>query len=142
MKNWMENKRTAFIKELLKQNSGAQVSDVGCQVCHGGRGVWRCMDCADHRPTCSLCCRTRHRINYFHRIEKWNGRFYQAAGLWQVGVKIFTGHKGLPCTLRTDYKDHDGGVGVRGEDTVKQCFYIYPKINVVTDAFRENLPYC
>jgi hypothetical protein len=120
MKDWIEQKRTAYIKELLKNNSGPQGTDIVCHVCHGGRGIWRCMDCADHRPTCAFCCRARHRIDYFHRIEKWNGRFYQAAGLWQVGVKIFTGHDGLSCPLRSEYKDYDRDIKVQTEITVNQ----------------------
>jgi hypothetical protein len=125
MRDWIANKRTIFIKELLKHNSGPKGKDIGCPVCQEGRGVWRCMDCADHRPTCALCCRTRHHIDYFHRIEKWNGRFYQAAGLWQVGVKIFTGHDGRPCVMRTDYNDHDRGVEVHTRNSVKTSFHIF-----------------
>jgi len=36
-------------------------------------------------------------MNMFHRVEKWNGRHYQQGALWQVGVKIHTGHNGSPC---------------------------------------------
>ena len=78
------------------------------------------MDCADHRPTCAFCCQARHHIEYFHRIEKWNGQFYQAAGLWQVGVKIFTGHDGLSCVLRSEYKNYDRDIKVKTEITVNQ----------------------
>jgi hypothetical protein len=137
MKIWIETKRTAYIKELLKGNSGPQVTDIACEVCHGGKGVWRCMDCADHRPTCALCCRTRHHLDYFHRIEKWNGRFYQPAGLWQVGVKIFTGHDGQPCVLRTEYKDHERGVDVQTEHSVKEYSNIFTQ-HLMTGTFRKH----
>ena len=39
-------------------------------------------------------------MNKFHRVEKWNGRFYQKGALWQVGVKIYAGHDGAPCPKR------------------------------------------
>ena len=100
MKNWIEQKWTAYIKELLKNNSGLQGTDIACQVCHRGREIWRCMDCADHRLTCAFC--------------------YQVAGLWQVGVKIFTGHDGLSCGLRSEYKDYDRDIKVQTEITVNQ----------------------
>ena len=50
---------------------------------------------------CVLCCRTNHSNNVLHRIEKWNGRYYQKGGLWQVGVKLYTGHNGSPCPKST-----------------------------------------
>jgi hypothetical protein len=36
-------------------------------------------------------------MNLFHRVEKWNGRYYRPGALWQVGLKIHTGHNGSPC---------------------------------------------
>ena len=36
-------------------------------------------------------------MNIFYRVEKWNGRHYQQGALWQVGLKIHTGHNGSPC---------------------------------------------
>jgi hypothetical protein len=39
-------------------------------------------------------------MNLFHRVQKWNGRHYQQGALWQVGVKIHTGHNGSPCPSR------------------------------------------
>jgi hypothetical protein len=36
-------------------------------------------------------------MDVYHRIEKWNGRFYQRGALWQVGAKVYLGHKGKPC---------------------------------------------
>jgi len=44
-----------------------------------------------------LCCRERHSNDVFHKIQRWNGRFYQMGCLWQVGVKIYVGHNGKPC---------------------------------------------
>jgi hypothetical protein len=36
-------------------------------------------------------------LNLFHRVEKWNGWHYRQGALWQVGLKIHTGHGGSPC---------------------------------------------
>jgi hypothetical protein len=55
------------------------------------------LDCTDKAAVCVLCCRNSHKFNILHRIEKWNGRFYQQGALWQVGVKIYIGHNGNPC---------------------------------------------
>ena len=77
--------------------AGPHGQEVNCPRCGVGRAIWRCKDCADKRATCVLCCRNAHRLDLFHRIEKWNGRFYQEAALWQVGVKIYLGHNGQRC---------------------------------------------
>jgi len=51
----------------------------------------------DRRPQCTLCFRLAHQRDPFHRVEKWNGRYYQKAALWQVGVKLYIGHHGQRC---------------------------------------------
>ena len=94
MKQWVEEKRAVYLSSIIQGK--------GCysRVCHGcsvGRPVWRCEDCLDNRPVCVLCCRNFHRNHPFHRIEKWNGRYFQRGALWQVGVKIYIGHNGNPC---------------------------------------------
>lgn len=68
-----------------------------CPQCKQGRAVWRCLDCMDKRAVCVLCCRTNHTNSILHRVEKWNGRYYQKGALWQVGVKVYVGHHGSPC---------------------------------------------
>ena len=46
---------------------------------------------------CRSCCRDAHQFLIYHRIEKWNGRFFQDASLWEVGVRLHIGHQGLKC---------------------------------------------
>jgi hypothetical protein len=99
MQEWRDNKRTKYLCRLLSaygRQTGEMETDT-CPVCHLGRAVWRCRDCSDKRVFCVFCFRDRHAINLFHRVEKWNGRYFQRGGLWQVGVKIYVGHKGQPC---------------------------------------------
>ena len=99
MREWREEKRNAFLMKILEQKAtGRNILGVaGKCVCGVGMPVWRCFDCVDKRATCLLCFRSRHKNDIFHRVEKWNGAFYQKAALWQVGVKIFVGHNGEPC---------------------------------------------
>jgi len=68
-----------------------------CDSCRIGRAVWRCRTCIDRRPQCALCFRLAHQRDPFHRVEKWNGRYYLKAALWQVGVKLHIGHHGQRC---------------------------------------------
>jgi hypothetical protein len=105
MKLWLEEKRPAYLQRILQMKAGPQVdtrnagklSLLPCPKCNLGRPVWRCLDCSDKSAVCVLCCRNIHKFDVLHRIEKWNGRFYQAGALWQVGVKVYMGHNGHPC---------------------------------------------
>jgi hypothetical protein len=98
MRLWLDEKRTRYVNRLFQSKGGPPSTERGsCPKCNIGRPVWRCLDCSDTRAVCVLCCRNIHKFDYLHRVEKWNGRFYQRGALWQVGVKIYTGHNGTPC---------------------------------------------
>jgi len=105
MKHWLEEKRVKYLNQILQMKAGSQKDpakggeavELRCPRCNFGRPIWRCSDCMNKSAVCVLCCRDAHKINVLHQIEKWNGRFYQAGGLWQVGVKIHTGHEVHPC---------------------------------------------
>ena len=53
---------------------------------------WRCKDCSSASVLCRKCMRQSHMDNPFHRIEVWNGTYFQAAALWQVGVYVLIPH--------------------------------------------------
>ena len=39
----------------------------------------------------------QHRQMPFHRVNRWNGKFFAVGALWQVGLRIYLGHDGMPC---------------------------------------------
>lgn len=107
MSDWMNNKRSVYLDRILQMKAGRRVGNSqetampdSCSRCGVGKAVWRCLDCMDRSDVCVLCCRNAHGMNVFHRVEKWNGRHYQQGALWQIGVKIHTGHNGSPCPRR------------------------------------------
>ncbi|KAF8965695.1 hypothetical protein BDZ97DRAFT_1756988 [Flammula alnicola] len=85
MKDWLP-KRPIYLDRILSQK--ASPKDEFCTRCLLGRGTW-----------------SVHEKSLFHWIERWNGKFYQKAMLWQVGVKIHLGHGGAPCEMSTPHKD-------------------------------------
>lgn len=95
MRIWLADKRDDYLDRILKSYAGPDTSP--CHFCHVGKAVWRCLTCIDRRPVCAFCCRNMHQRDPFHLLEKWNGRFFKKAALWQVGVKIYLGHFGNPC---------------------------------------------
>jgi hypothetical protein len=44
-----------------------------------------------------VCCRNEHQFLPFHRVERWNGRYFHVGALWQVGLKLSLGHQGMAC---------------------------------------------
>lgn len=54
--------------------------------------IWRCRDCFQGSPMCRQCFRLYHRENPFHRIERWNGNFFQPAELFEVGIHLLVRH--------------------------------------------------
>ncbi|KAI6144300.1 hypothetical protein BKA82DRAFT_3926007, partial [Pisolithus tinctorius] len=73
---------------------------MACFVCKAEGAPYRCMDCA-HRPlSCKTCCIEQHKLRPFHRVQKWNGRFFEDFTLWLVGLVLHLGHAGAPCPGR------------------------------------------
>ncbi|KDR79698.1 hypothetical protein GALMADRAFT_63361, partial [Galerina marginata CBS 339.88] len=68
-----------------------------CQECHQKTGFWHCKQCFGGRVLCGLCCRNAHMWLPYHRVERWNGKYFRVGALWEVGVKLHLGHQGRPC---------------------------------------------
>jgi CxC2 like cysteine cluster associated with KDZ transposases len=81
--------------------------DDSCKQCNRSPSLWRCKECFGGQSFCLDCFGDRHRYLPFHRVEWWNGTYYEVACLWQAGVKLHLGHSGEPC-------DFDLGVNCRG----------------------------
>lgn len=66
---------------------------IECPNCDGHkRATWRCTDCLFARPLCRGCMRAAHIENPLHRIQKWTGKFYRPAELWEVGTYLLVRH--------------------------------------------------
>src|SRR5258707_4523795 len=97
MKTWVNEKRMPYVQKIIEMKGGPQNADTVCPKCRTGRAIWRCLDCRNKKPVCVLCCQNAHKRDVFHRVEKWNGRYFQKGALWQVGIKLYLGHDGRPC---------------------------------------------
>jgi hypothetical protein len=101
MEMWL-GKRAAYLRRIIMAE-GTDGSK--CSRCHSEGARWRCRSCLGRPMFCRACCRTNHRLLIYHRIEKWNGRFFQDASLWEVGVRLHLGHQGLECPSQSDLLD-------------------------------------
>ena len=155
MKTWLHEKRGKYLQKMLEMKANPQLNGSGeesgangCPRCGLGRPVWRCMDCSDKRPLCVLCCRQTHQIDIFHRIEKWNGRYFQQGALWQVGTKIYCGHHGSPCPksaaalsgLQDNIKDRQNPTGnVLGQVAVEFGLSETDVLQIISDALDSPI---
>ncbi|KAF9521344.1 hypothetical protein CPB83DRAFT_741929, partial [Crepidotus variabilis] len=96
MEEWKMNCREKWGTRILAAKAGPTISKP-CDRCWIGAPAWRCADCFGQRVTCRLCCRHIHENLPYHRVEKWNGKFFEKAALWQTGIKLYAGHGGGIC---------------------------------------------
>ncbi|KAF9470934.1 hypothetical protein BDN70DRAFT_820674, partial [Pholiota conissans] len=61
--------------------------------------IWRCRDCTFPRILCRRCMRVTHRENPLHRVECWNGQFFQRAHLREVGTYLLNSYV---CVVHTN----------------------------------------
>ena len=84
-----------------------------CLTCQGD-GSWRCLTCLGCPLMCLKCCRESHQIQPLHRVQHWNGTFFQDAWLYQAGVKLYFGHHGARCPSLTYDSDHSSPASENG----------------------------
>lgn len=68
-----------------------------CMKCCQSSGSYICKDCVCRRFLCRDCCAADHVYLPFHRLRKWNGRYYETSDLGSIGHVIFVGHNGDRC---------------------------------------------
>ncbi|KAJ3547243.1 hypothetical protein NMY22_g1724 [Coprinellus aureogranulatus] len=54
--------------------------------------TYRCLSCDNGGLLCSECMRVYHKKHPFHRIQRWNGEFFERSSLKEIGVRIQLGH--------------------------------------------------
>ncbi|KAJ7166440.1 hypothetical protein C8R43DRAFT_946003 [Mycena crocata] len=65
-----------------------------CSACKDASASpeFRCKNCFGDDLLCSGCCVRRHANNPLHRIERWNGKFFEASSLHLLGLRVQLGH--------------------------------------------------
>ena len=68
---------------MLKHESAP--SNRTCTMCNATPGSYRCTDCFGQHFLCQLCCVSAHLTLPFHRIQQFNGRYFERSDLDQLG---------------------------------------------------------
>ncbi|KAJ7258013.1 hypothetical protein C8J57DRAFT_1646556 [Mycena rebaudengoi] len=94
LRQWVEEHRDAFLDEFLRwEGRGDHVQYSTCHSCNMGAAEYRCMDCMGRGELiCLNCLRSRHRQLILHRVEKWNGQFFDQKTLRELEVRLQLGH--------------------------------------------------
>ncbi|EPS93353.1 hypothetical protein FOMPIDRAFT_1136340, partial [Fomitopsis schrenkii] len=71
--------------------------DLRC-ACGRARATTRCHDCVQGAFQCPDCLVQSHRLLPFHWVEESNGRCLDKRDLSELGLTLYLGHQGLPCT--------------------------------------------
>jgi len=84
------------VHEAVLFTESSPLVDLPC-ACGKGKKTTRCTDCNQHEPVCDTCFIAEHSSTPFHRVEKWNGQFFQKGTQGELGRKLYIGHGGKQC---------------------------------------------
>jgi hypothetical protein len=97
--------RTTYLSILLDSEAPKHLQDK-CTICLQAYSEIRCLSCIGHSGWCSTCAVKAHQSLPFHRLQRWNGQFYEAISLLNLGFILNLGHNGDVCPLNTDESEH------------------------------------
>lgn len=105
---------------LLLERKGRATPKCTC----GSPAVIRCQDCIPGPVWCQRCCRENHRHLPFHRLQRWNKKFFAPTSLADIGYVLYLGHGGHPCpeSIRqvNNGQDKDLGTWVDDDEDISE----------------------
>ncbi|KLO04113.1 hypothetical protein SCHPADRAFT_796130, partial [Schizopora paradoxa] len=80
-----------------------------CQNIVPASSWMRCLDClpdGTHGAKCATCLVEEHSAEPFHRVERWNGRFWCKVTLNDLGLIVNLGHgRGESCAVPSNVRE-------------------------------------
>ncbi|KAI6144446.1 hypothetical protein BKA82DRAFT_3983221, partial [Pisolithus tinctorius] len=105
IREWLPHKEE-FMKVLLELE--APPNPRNCISC-GTEGLYRCADCLHQPMYCRDCCRMTHQHLLFHRVQHWNGEFFEESALHMTGTQLHLGHNRSACHSAPSHANGTGG---------------------------------
>ena len=96
-------RRHSILIELLRHES--LPSRTECTNCQKSSGTHRCRDCFGNNLWCDSCCVILHRSIPFHRVQVWNGRFFEESDLLTRELPLDLSHDSEDCSSMSDPPD-------------------------------------
>ncbi|KAI0054692.1 hypothetical protein BV25DRAFT_1873293 [Artomyces pyxidatus] len=99
LRDWIPFRDT-FLDELLRHEGlGNNTELPHCQSCQEAVGELKCRDCTGALHLCAGCIVSAHAMEPLHRIERWNGKFFEPHSLEKAGLRVQLGHDGQACPM-------------------------------------------
>src|SRR6202041_2952884 len=117
MRQWLPD-RAKYLHEILDMER-LPANECSCGV---KENLIQCLDCFSTDIFCRACCLESHKFLPFHRINRWNGRFFTRSSLHAQGFIMHLGHNGNPCprntTVAHEVRNDDfvEGMGISSEE--------------------------
>ena len=73
------DRRHSILIEILRHEAPPLLST--CSHCRELSGIHRCQDCFGPHLLCGPCCISAHAHLPFHRVQMWNGHFFERSDL-------------------------------------------------------------
>lgn len=75
---------------------------MACGSCEDPDASYKCKDCFQTSLQCQNCCLLEHHHLPFHRIQRWNGRYFERDDLSNLGLVLDLEHdRHSPCNTET-----------------------------------------
>ncbi|GJF00432.1 CxC2 domain-containing protein [Phanerochaete sordida] len=85
-----------FLDELLRLEGLRGANREVCPLCNPvsvAKPEYRCTDCFGGRLICHGCCLRAHQDHPLHRVQRWNGQFFEKITLQALGLVVQLGHR-------------------------------------------------
>ncbi|KAK6988861.1 hypothetical protein R3P38DRAFT_3228156 [Favolaschia claudopus] len=94
MGQWVDRKKPQlYLDELVFLEGRGDYQDRNfCIVCFTALATYRCRDCFTDDLYCKNCMVDAHADSPLHRIQEWNGFFFEKTTLKALGLRIQLGH--------------------------------------------------
>ncbi|KAG2105070.1 uncharacterized protein F5147DRAFT_746489 [Suillus discolor] len=86
--------------EIIRLDGRGENARDMCASCGMNPAEFRCQDCDDTQLYCGTCSLVNHARSPTHRMQQWNGVFFEVASLKMLGLQVQLGHPiGQQCIL-------------------------------------------
>lgn len=83
---------------MLRTKCHPLIPNSACQSCgQASSAIASCQECSDSLALCQACIVAQHLHLPFHWIQVWNGKYFVATDLIDLGYVRWLGHQGEPC---------------------------------------------
>lgn len=85
LRQYLEKRQELLIEVLRHESPPVNRT---CIMCHSAPGMYRCRDCFRPDLLCDGCCVSVHITSPFHRIQRFNGDYFERSDLDDIGLVL------------------------------------------------------